>query len=298
LNILIIGSEGFIGSHFIAYYSKTATRLVGVDIYEQSATDYEYRKISRLSPEFDETLKTYHFDAIINCAGSGNVPYSMDHPLIDFEANCFDTIRILDAVRIHNPAARYVHFSSAAVYGNPRTLPVRESDDMVPMSPYGWHKIIAEMICREYHYIYGLQVAIVRPFSVFGPGLRKQLFWDIYQKVKQTNKITMHGSGSETRDFVFIHDVVHAVDIIVRKGEMEASSYNIASGKQLPVSFAISCLLGSLNKNAEVSYTGVVRNGDPLYWCADLSKINALGFTNKYSFEAGIKELAQWLGTL
>jgi len=94
-----------------------------------------------------------------------------------------------------NNKCKYLHISSAAVYGNPKQLPVKETDNCQPLSPYGWHKWMSELICQEYFRLYNIRSLIVRPFSVYGPGLRKQLFWDLYGKAfgKNSSRFIRYG---------------------------------------------------------------------------------------------------------
>ena len=166
MEILVIGSEGFIGSHCIDYFTQKGDAVAGLDIFESSSKKYAYTKISRLSPELDDVFEKKKFDVVINAAGSGNVSYSMTHPLIDFEANVLDTMKILDALRRYQPNVKYIHFSSAAVYGNPVLLPIQETAASKPLSPYGWHKLISEQLCKEYTSLFKIKTAILRPFSL------------------------------------------------------------------------------------------------------------------------------------
>lgn len=296
MNIFVIGSEGFIGSHCVDFFLKTNNAVSGADLFEQPARRYPYTKVSRLSPEFDEIFRMGKFDAVINAAGSGNVPYSMSHPLIDFEANCLDTIRVLDEIRKHQPGCRYIHLSSAAVYGNPQKLPVSENDRTLPLSPYGWHKLISENLCLEYSTLYQLRIAIVRPFSVYGPGLRKQLFWDLYQKTKGAiGEIELFGTGDESRDYIHVQDLVDGIAHILAKAPMEGEAYNLASGKETPISEVVARYFHALKMEQPYRFNGHVRKGDPLNWCADISRMQTLGFNAGKSLDSGLSELAQWI---
>jgi len=295
MRILIIGSEGFIGSHCVAYFSNKRDTVFGVDLFEQPSARYHYIKTARFLPDFEEILD-HGFDAIINCAGNGNVPYSMSHPVVDFESNCLDTVRILEAIRRLTPTCKYLHLSSAAVYGNPARLPVEEGDESRPLSPYGWHKVIAENLCKEYAGLFKLSIAIARPFSVYGPGLKKQMFWDWYQRAKISDgALELLGTGRESRDYIYIKDLVHALDLILQKGQLRAEVYNLASGKETTIDEAASMFFSGLDFPVRYTYNGVVREGDPLNWRADISKLADLGFTCRYDMPAGISELHKWL---
>lgn len=273
--------------------------VAGADLFEQPVIEYEYTKVTRLSPDFDELFRTGKFDAVINAAGSGNVPYSMTHPVSDFESNCLDTIRVLDAIRKHQPGARYIHLSSAAVYGNPERLPINETDKTQPLSAYGWHKLIAEQLCREYCGLYGVRTAIVRPFSVYGPGLKKQLYWDLYQKVSHANgNIELFGTGKESRDYIHVLDLVRGIDCILSKGNVQGEAYNLASGIETTIEKAVSIFLQSLPTHPGWHFNGKVREGDPLNWRADISRITQLGFAPAHNLESGLREVAVWIRSL
>lgn len=299
MKLLILGSEGFIGRHCVEFYLDAGATVAGADLYEQPGSSYTYYKISRLSPELDEVLAKGPFDAVINAAGSGNVPYSMTHPLIDFEANCLDAVRVLETIRRFSPSSRYIHLSSAAVYGNPVSLPVAEEQALQPLSPYGYHKLIAEQLCKEYTALFNLSTAIVRPFSVYGPGLQKQMFWDIYKKTQaDAGTISLFGTGKESRDYIYVKDLVMALDCILQKGEMKGEIYNLASGTETTIAEAVKVYFAALNMPPRYQFNGVVRPGDPLNWCADITNLTKLGFAATTSLEQGLANTAAWLKTL
>jgi dTDP-glucose 4,6-dehydratase/UDP-glucose 4-epimerase len=253
-----------------------------------------------LSPDYDELLASVQFDVCINAAGSSSVPYSTTHPISDFEANTLDTIRILDGIKRHQPTCRYLHISSAAVYGNPSESPTSEDSRLQPVSPYGWHKLMAEHLCAEYANLFNVKVAVVRPFSVFGVGLEKQLFWDLYtkSKVAKAGTLKLWGSGEETRDFIYIDDLVRALDVVVRHGSFNAHVYNIASGRETTIKYAAESLLKLLNPSIRPVFTQESRKGDPVNWRANISRIQNLGFQPLVPFESGIDKLAIWLKSL
>lgn len=299
MRIVILGSEGFIGSHCVEHFLAAGADVFGLDLYERPSRNYEYSKVSRLSPEFEEIFESRRFDAVINAAGSANVPYSMTHPVSDFEANCFDTIRLLDTIRKHQHDSRYLHLSSAAIYGNPAGLPVKEHDTPAPLSPYGWHKLVAEQLCREYTSIYQLRTAIARPFSVYGPGLKKQLFWDLYQKsLNATGDIELFGTGKESRDYIHVRDLVRAISIILDKGPMTGEIYNLASGIETSIEDAVRIFFDALGSGKNYFFNGHTREGDPLNWRADVEKTGRLGFSCQYDLQKGLGELAGWAHSL
>jgi UDP-glucose 4-epimerase len=296
MNILIIGSEGFIGSHLVKYFTSKGYRVYGCDLVEKGTAFFTYIQIEKSVLQWRNIFSQVDFNFCINAAGNGNVNYSVQNPFEDFQSNTLDTIEILDAIRKYRPECRYLHISSAAVYGNPLSLPVSESAVCHPVSPYGWHKYMAENICREYSEIFNLPVCMVRPFSIYGPGLRKQLFWDIYQKyTENSGSIELWGAGSESRDFIYIDDVVQCFDLLLQKANMQGEVYNVASGIETSISKAVETFFLKLKANPKIQFNQKDRPGDPLNWRADISKIQQLGFNPGISFENGMAEVARWL---
>jgi nucleoside-diphosphate-sugar epimerase len=296
MNILVLGSEGFIGNHLVDYFLEKKFTVYGCDIKEKTKTAYHYLKADIAQESWDNVFSAAQYDFCVNAAGNGNVSYSVAHPLNDFKANCYEVAAVLDAIRRLQPFCKYIHLSSAAVYGNPQYLPVTENETPKPVSPYGWHKLISEQICAEFHTLYKLNTLILRPFSVFGEGLRKQLFWDICTKAKANPvEIELWGTGNETRDFIYISDLVQCIDILMHKGSYNACVYNIASGDETTVSHAAHCLLKRLYPEISIRFNNNTREGDPLRWKADVSKLLKLGFQPTVSFEKGIEKLATWL---
>jgi len=298
MRILIIGSEGFIGSHCVHYFLEKGDIITGLDLFSAPSRDYDYVKVSRLSPEFEEIFRQKDFDAVINTAGNGNVSYSMTHPLNDFESNCLDTIRILDAIRNNQPACKYIHLSSAAVYGNPASLPIKEEHTPGPVSPYGWNKHISEQICKQYTSIYNVQIAVLRPFSVYGAGLKKQLFWDLYQKYRSASantSIELFGTGMESRDFIYVTDVVRAIECIISDGPLNGEVYNIACGHETTIKDAIHCFWKAYGEQPAYYFNGKQRAGDPLNWRADISRLINIGFKTSVSMQEGMEKLTSWI---
>ncbi len=296
MTVLILGSEGFIGKHCVKFYLNKSANVFGADLFEQATVSYNYIKLSRLSFELEDVLQKNQFDLLINAAGSGNVNYSMTHPLIDFEANCLDVIKVLDGIRKFQINCKYIHISSAAVYGNPKQLPINENDITNPTSPYGWHKLISENLCKEYSSIFKIPTAIVRPFSVYGPGLKKQIFWDLHQKIIIANEeVELWGTGNESRDFVYIEDLILAIDTIYNKGLFDGAVYNVANGVETTIQEVVDLFIKKYPKNIDIKFNGKVREGDPLNWKADISKLKALGFLPTIKLEDGIASLTNWI---
>lgn len=294
MRIIIIGSEGFIGQHCIKHFLRSGHQVIGCDLLNIKPA-YEYFQISRFNPDYENIFQSNCFDICINAAGNGSVPVSIEKPLLDFEANVYDNLRLLEQIRLHQPTCKYVYLSSAAVYGNPE-LPVKENNEIRPVSPYGWHKFQAEQICKEYSSLYDITTIVLRPFSVFGPGLKKQIIWDLFNKFTKTEKVEVYGTGKESRDFVFITDLIQAMDYVLQNISNTHEVYNIASGKEIFIEEVVNQIATKLGKSKDdYFFNGFIRQGDPINWVADISKLTNIGFVPAIAFEEGLNETIVWL---
>jgi len=296
MRIIIIGSQGFIGEHAYAFFSEKAD-VWGADVINRSGQE-NFILLSTSNTDFHFLFSRSKFDVCINASGNGNVSKSVEDPNFDFQLNVHNTFRILEAIRINNPECKFINFSSAAVYGNVVSLPVKETDEIAPISPYGFHKLYTELLCREYFQLYSIRSVSLRIFSVYGDNLRKQLFWDIFLKSKKSNDLLLFGTGNESRDFIFIDDLIHALDVIIRKSPFDAEPINVASGVETKIRDAAAMLCSHLNKDIRVSFNNAQKQGDPFQWRADITSLRNLGFTPQVNFEAGVKKLAAWMKSL
>ncbi len=295
--ILILGSQGFIGSHLTNYFCESKNIVFGCDLMEFNTNKYIYSKLSVLSSDFEKLFTSNTFDVCINASGSGNVGYSIENPLSDFEANTLAVFKILDCIKKHQPSCKYLHISSAAVYGNPIKLPINENDETNPLSPYGFHKLMSETICKEFHRLFGISIAIIRPFSVYGNGLKKQLLWEICQKIESNNTIELFGTGMESRDFIHINDLVQIIELIISKATFKCEVFNVANGEETTIKY-LATIFKSYFLGKEISFSGKSKIGDPLNWKADISKIISLGYKPKVILEDGVSNYITWFKQL
>ena len=174
------------------------------------------------------------------------------------------------------------------------SLPISETQTPAPVSPYGFHKLQSEVLCREFTQVYGLATASVRIFSAYGPGLRRQVLWDICQKVITQKTLILQGTGQESRDFIHALDIAKAFRVIACDAPMQGEVYNLASGQDVTVKELVTLVLSNLDANFTPQFDGVVPSGTPLNWQADVSKLKALGFTTSVPLERGVKTFANW----
>ena len=295
MKLLIIGCKGFIGSNAVRYFSDKGNDVIGVDLLDPGIEErYTYYKRDNSGISLVEIFIRHKPDACINAGGNGSVPLSIRDPKYDFDSNVLIHSEILEIIRQYKPDCKYIHMSSAAVYGDPVHLPIRETSPVNPISPYGWHKYQAELICREYATLYKIPVASLRVFSVYGPGLRKQIFWDTYLKSKKDEPIQLFGTGAESRDFIYITDLVAAMDIILTGAVMQGQVINVSSGIETTIAEAIE-IFTSLLSHHKVVFTHQDNPGNPLNWRADINLLQSLGFKAKTDLRKGLNLTLQWL---
>ena len=296
MTILLIGSEGFIGSHCMAFFRLHGHEVMCCDVEERQEDNYISK--STLGSEYSMLFEGRKIDICINAAGSANVAYSYEFPERDFELNVALVINLLGAIKNHAPECKFINLSSAAVYGNPKTLPIREMDDLKPLSPYGYHKMLSEKLLSEYSYFFGLRTCSLRVFSAYGPGLKKHLFWDLYQKSKNSSVIRLFGTGNESRDFIYIDDLVSAIDLLIKFGNFRGETINVASGNESLISEAASIFANGFDHIERVDFTGESKMGDPVNWKADISKLRELQFKPRITLKEGVENYIQWLTNL
>jgi len=295
-NIIVFGANGFIGNHISRYLLSLNHNITACDLSIHTDLGCVYYNIKNDSFLLSKIFSENHFDFCINAAGNGDPNLSVTNPVLDFDLNVRFTLQLLDLIKTYNPSCKYFHFSSAAVYGNPLILPVSESASISPISPYGWHKFLSEELCKEYFNLYSISSVIVRPFSVYGPGLKKQLLWDIYQKTLLSNeRVELFGTGNEARDYIYIDDFILAFDFILKTAPMNADIYNIASGHMTLIGDIAKLLLDKINYPGKLFFNGLERLGNPQKWQADISKLKNLGFSPRISLEDGVIKLSDWL---
>lgn len=295
MKILVIGSKGFIGSYCVKHFSAKN------EVWEcDVVTDYNtpnYFLVDGTNADYSDIFQNQRFDVCINCSGWAVVSDSLTNPKRDFMLNTVNVFKMLDSIRKYNLDCKFVNLSSAAVYGNPEKLPVTEDQKLSPMSPYGLHKKMAEEICAEFYHFYNIPTISVRVFSAYGNGLKKQLFWDLYQKIihSDSKKIELFGTGNESRDFIHISDLLLQLDLIISNSRFDGGAINVANGEQIKISKIAEIFAKEAGWKAEVCFLGNERAGDPKNWEADIHLVKKFGYKQTVGIEEGIKRYIKWV---
>jgi UDP-glucose 4-epimerase len=232
-------------------------------------------------------------DLVLHCAGGANVQASVADPAADHARTVGGTAILLHWLVRNAPAARLVYPSSGAVYGAAAGHPGRRGATLTPLSPYGCHKAEAEALIRSAGAEHGLCASIVRLFSVYGPGLRKQLIWDACGKF-QRGETQFFGTGAERRDFIEIGDVVHLLLLAGRAAHAGVPVIDGGTGQGVAIADLLNLLAQGFQPLRQVVFLGTARPGDPVDMIADPAAAQGLGWQAQVPLAEGLQRFAAW----
>lgn len=231
---------------------------------------------------------------VMHAAGNGRVADAHQQPAEDFRRSVLSLADTLDAVRLLCPHAKLVFPSSAAVYGQAGRHPIGEDHPLVPVSVYGLHKQLCEHLISGYARQYELQASIVRYFSLYGPGLRKQLIWDICEKASTPpNEIVLSGDGTDARDFLHIEDAARLAILAAERNERGVLIVNGGSGTAHTVADVGSTVAG-LYGVSPPRFDAIGRPWDPNWFQANTDRAVRLGFCPQHTLAEGLMQVVRW----
>lgn len=301
--VLITGGAGFIGSNLAKALVKDENEVVVVDdlsmgqIENLAGLDLEFLEHDVTDKEFmHHLLRRYKFDYIFFLAAVASVADSVERPL---ETHAVNQEAVLDTLEFihHNdlPLKRFVFTSSAAVYGNLPDMPKSETTRCQPLTPYAVDKYASERFTIDYEGLYGIPTVAVRFFNVFGPNQNPESPYSgvlsiITDKLKNDETFNLYGDGTQTRDFVYVADVVKALRLVATKTP-NATVYNVAQGGETSLLDMIHIYEKVVGKKLKIKQMPA-RKGDITKSVADISKIKSIGFKPDWPLERGLK--AYW----
>lgn len=296
--VLITGVTGFLGRYIARQFNQAGWMVVGIGTRPPENAPRQdlsnYYQLVLPSLELAAIAQQLQPQVCIHCAGRASVELSVSDPASDFQASVAMTFQLLDTLRLYAPTCHLIYLSSAAVYGSPESLPILELQACMPISPYGFHKLIGEQLCQEFFKIYNLPTTIARIFSAYGAGLRRQVVWDICQKALTQPVIKLRGTGNESRDFIHGSDIAQAMLVLAEHSDRQASIYNLATGVETKIKALVTLILASINSPAIAEFDGNLATGIPINWQADITSVYNIGFRPTVSLEKGISSYMNW----
>jgi UDP-glucose 4-epimerase len=238
-------------------------------------------------------------EVIFHLAASVGNTRSIDNPIQDSEINVIGTLRVLEAAR-HAGVRKVVFSSSAGIFGELKTIPIREDHPVEPDTPYGAGKLGAEKHCLAYAKLYPVECICLRYFNVYGVNQRYDAYGNVIPKfayrMLRGEPLTIFGDGEQTRDFVNVRDVAQA-NFRAGMNRGVSGAFNIASGTRVTVNRLVELMTEASGIRSVVEH-GPPRAGDVRHSLADVSAANkAFGFTPEVTLEVGLKEYMDWAKT-
>ncbi len=181
------------------------------------------------------------------------------------------------------------------MYGEKYSRPINELQESKPFSPYGYHKRSSELLFESYAKNFTLNVAIIRLFSVYGNGLRKQLLWDVCNKLKQSHDcITLFGTGEEQRDWLHVSDAVKFILKISEFASDQCVIFNGGCGISVPITEIVHHLIDVWESTSKINFNNISRAGDPVYLVADVQKSKENGLLPSIDWKKGTALYVEW----
>ncbi len=276
MKVLVTGASGFVGGVVAAAFARAGHQTLGLDVRPAAGVPWQSAAVDVFSPLLGQHLAQFNPEVVFHGVGSANVGRSFVDPTADRHLNVDSFAALLDTIRAAGVRPRVFLPSSAAVYGNPATIPTPEECPLAPISPYGVHKRMCEDLATGYGTVLGLEVTVLRVFSLVGPTQRRLLVWELFEQLAAgAAELTLQGSAEASRDYLGAQDFGAAV-VALAGVPAPPPILNVASGRGLKVATVAQHIKTRVGSNAPTRFSGAVRPGDPLQWCADVSRLRSV----------------------
>ncbi|MGE5233753.1 MAG: GDP-mannose 4,6-dehydratase [Acidobacteriota bacterium] len=309
-HILITGGAGFIGSHLTRRLLERGDRLTVLDDFNafydparkrRNVAPFQGREDYRLVTGdirdvalVDKLFAEGRFDAVIHLAARAGVRPSLLEPILYEDVNCIGTLVLLEAARRHGPQS-FVFGSSSSVYGINRKVPFAETDEVnQPISPYATTKRTGELLCFNYHHLYGFRTSCLRFFTVYGPAQRPEMaihkFTDL---IARGRPVTLYGDGSTRRDYTYVDDIVDGV-LAALALDPGFEIFNLGGAETTSLSDLVRWIGEELGVEPRIERQPEQPGDVPITY-ADVGKAHRmLGYSPKVPIREGIRRFVAW----
>ena len=313
MNFLVTGGAGFIGTHVCQRLLESGHSVWAFDdlnaFYQPDLKRRNLHDLQVLGKPFEfifgdlcdqaaveEAFASVRFDQVIHLAARAGVRPSLEEPALYQRVNVEGTVNLLETAR-RRGVKKIIMASSSSVYGVNSKVPFSESDPIfTPISPYAASKLACEALGHVYHHVYGFDVAMLRFFTVYGPGQRPDLAIRKFASlISRGEPIPVYGDGSTARDYTYVTDTLQGV-IACTGREFGYQIYNLGESQTVKLSRLIQLLEDALGRKAILQRLPP-QPGDVPLTCADIRKAQKdLGYQPQVTIEQGIDLFVRWLG--
>ncbi len=308
MKVLVTGAAGFIGWKVCERLLEDGHEVVGIDnindYYDLRIKLWRFERLKKRKgftfhqidiedlKSFEDLFSQYRFEAVINEAARAGVRYSIENPHVYVSTNVMGTLNLLEMMRKHG-VKKLVQASTSSLYAGQR-MPFKEDLPVnTPISPYAASKKGAEALCYTYHYLYGIDVAILRYFTVYGPAGRPDMspfrftYW-----IMKGEPIQLYGDGSQKRDFTYVDDIAEGT---IKALNVEGYEIiNLGNNRPHRLSYMIELIERFTGKKAKIDFKEFHRADMKETW-ADITKAKELlGWSPKTTLEEGIEKTVKW----
>ncbi len=305
---LVTGAAGFIGARTAEVLIQDGHTVTGVDnlndAYDVRMKEYRLRRLQALGGftfhRLDISEKSVinffdgqAFDGVINLAARAGVRYSVSDPWVFVQTNMIGTLNMLEVCR-RNGVKKFILASTSSIYGEDPPYPTPETaSSSEPLQPYAASKKGAEAMTHAYHHLYGIDVSILRYFTVYGPAGRPDLaLFRFVQWVSEGRPVRVNGDGEQSRGFTYIDDIARGTILALKPLGYEI--INLGGHEVITINNLIKLVEEVVGKKAQVVY-GPPNPADMRSNWADVSKAGKLlGWEPQYDMRAGVQKLVEW----
>lgn len=310
-NYLITGAAGFIGARTAEMLISDGHSVVGIDnlndAYDPRMKQFRLNKLQAL-PNFTfhrmdiseksviEPFKDQKFEAVINLAARAGVRYSVENPWVFVESNMIGTLNMLELCK-QTGTKKFIMASTSSIYGEDPPYPTPESaPSSEPLQPYAASKKGAEAMAHAYHHLYGIDVSIVRYFTVYGPAGRPDLaLFRFVQWISEGRPVRINGDGKQSRGFTYIDDIARGTILALKPLGYEV--INLGGHEVITINDLVTLIEEVIGKKAVVEH-GPPNPADMFTNWADVTKAGELlGWEPQFDMRAGVQKLVEWYNT-
>jgi len=271
--------------------SREGFRFHRLDITDRAALERLFE--ADASTDAPCSVEAVPYSAIVNLAARAGVRASVENPWVYYQANCDGTLNLLELARRFD-VRKFVLASTSSIYGAHNAVPYREdADTNRPLSPYAASKKAAETLAYTYHYLHGMDVSILRYFTVYGPAGRPDMsIFRFVRRIAEGEAITVYGDGNQERDFTYVDDVARGTLSALKPLGYEV--INLGNGRPAKLTQVIDWIASLLEKQPKINWRPPHPADVPATW-ADIGRAKRLlAWSPQVALEQGIRRAVSW----